>query len=78
MIGFDDLPLEFILLISKLLEGLIVLGGELANVDVAVLVRIQVVEELVDDLGAMIIIHTVLRKEQIHLVFVDLSISIQV
>ena len=76
MIGFDDLPLEFILLISKLLEGLIVLGGELANVDVAVLVRIQVVEELVDDLGAMIIIHTVLRKEQIHLVFVDLSIAV--
>ena len=78
MIGFDNLSLEFSLLISKLLESLIVLGGEFANVNVTILVRIQVVEELVDDLGAMIIINTVLCKEQIHLVFVDLSIAVQV
>ena len=78
MIGFDDLPLEFSFFIRQLLEGLIVLGGELANVNVSISVSVQVVEELVDDLGAMVIIDTVLGEELVHLVFVDLSIAVQV
>ena len=72
----QDVLLDFSFTLNELILRRDVLLRELSEVDAAIGIFVKLIKELVYDLGAVLIINTLISKEIIHFISINSSIAI--
>ena len=74
----QDVLLDFSFTLDELILRRDVLLRELSEVDAAIGIFVELIKELVYDLGAVLIINTLISKEVIHFISVYSSIAVRI
>ena len=78
IIVFQNLFGEFLFALNQFILGLDVVVDELLNLNIPVVILVAFAEKLVDNLTAVVFVDALLRQKHQHLVFVDVSVSVDV
>jgi len=78
LIVFQNLFREFFFALNQLILGLDVVVGEFLNLNIPVVILVAFAEKLVDNLTAVVLVDASLCQKDHHLVFVDVSVSVDV
>ena len=69
---------EFLFALNQFILGLDVVVDELLNLNIPVVILVAFAEKFVDNLTAVVLVDAFLRQKHQHLVFVDVSVSVDV